>query len=486
MDGEIMKFFRRGLFLSWLIASLWLSTQEPMFAIEPPHAGPQPPRNQDEPPQDEPHRVESRERTYPVGDILDELMLLGMAENEASQMLLACIGCESNRTTKVTDSTLSIVAENVDAQERIEKNIERFRKFGFGQYRLQVDFIELPASDVVSLELDWFVARQSAAVMSEDFRWLEQCLQPFLETPINLKRNPSIKVAILDDERTNTLTQYLQQNFRALRFGTPAQTAFNGETITLLRDLEKPFVVGPQDPKFGHGVEPIRTKIPEGCGICIQSIEDSDRVSVQLHGEVHWSRVLSVTDSTFQQNPLRIPTVELKSFYFNEHVPFGSTLVLLGPAYDLNGMSHHSILLVHPETSALPRPLDLQSIRNLTANLTNVADKRNAQLKINDGPIRIQGPLVAGKAAMEPPSDDEVVHAFESAGLLNGFKPEAQEPIPLSVVKLFVHDRIDPGCFVPLIGMAKLHHRLYHCTVAKSDGTCPKTTTIDHCFFESF
>ena len=481
-----MKFFRRGLFLSWLIASLWLSTQEPMFAIEPPHAGPQPPRNQDEPPQDEPHRVESRERTYPVGDILDELMLLGMAENEASQMLLACIGCESNRTTKVTDSTLSIVAENVDAQERIEKNIERFRKFGFGQYRLQVDFIELPASDVVSLELDWFVARQSAAVMSEDFRWLEQCLQPFLETPINLKRNPSIKVAILDDERTNTLTQYLQQNFRALRFGTPAQTAFNGETITLLRDLEKPFVVGPQDPKFGHGVEPIRTKIPEGCGICIQSIEDSDRVSVQLHGEVHWSRVLSVTDSTFQQNPLRIPTVELKSFYFNEHVPFGSTLVLLGPAYDLNGMSHHSILLVHPETSALPRPLDLQSIRNLTANLTNVADKRNAQLKINDGPIRIQGPLVAGKAAMEPPSDDEVVHAFESAGLLSGFKPEAQEPIPLSVVKLFVHDRIDPGCFVPLIGMAKLHHRLYHCTVAKSDGTCPKTTTIDHCFFESF
>lgn len=481
MDGEMMKFFRRGLFLSWLIASLWLSTQEPLFAIEPPLAVPQPTRNQDEP-----TKVEFRERKYPIEDILDELMLLGLAEKEASQMLLACIGCASNRTVKVTDSTLSVVAENVEEQERIEKAIARFRKFGFGQYLLQIDFIELPASDVVSLEFDWFVAKQTAAVMSEDFRWLEQCLQPFLETPINLKRNPSIKVAILDDERTNTLTQYLQQNFRALRFGTPAQTAFNGETITLLRDLEKPFVVGPQDPKFGHGVEPIRIKIPEGCGICIQSIEDSDRVSVQLHGQVHWSRVLSVTDSTFQQNPLRIPTVELKSFYFNEHVPFGSTLVLLGPAYDLNGMSHHSMLLVHPKTSALPRPLDLQSIRNLTANLTNVADKRNAQLKIKDGPIRIQGPLVAGKAAMEPPSDDEVVHAFESAGLLNDFKPEAQVPTPLSVVKLFLHEKIDPGRFVPLIGMAKLHRRLYHCTVAKSDGTCPKTTTIDHCFFESF
>ena len=482
-----MQFFSRGLFLSWLIAGLWLSTREPLFAIEPPHADPRTTRNQDEPPQDEPPKVESRQRTYPIGDILDELMLLGLAENEASQMLLACIGCESNRTTKVTDSTLSIVAENVGAQERIEKNIERFRKFGFGQYRLQVDFIELPASDVVSLGLDWFVAKQSATVMSEDFRWLEQSLKPFLETPINLKRTPSIKAAILDDERTNALTQHLQQNFRALLFGTPAQSAFNGETVTLLRHLQKPFVVGPQDPKLGHGVEPIRTNVPEGCGIRIQSIEDSDRVSVQLHGEVHWSRVLSVADSTFQQNPLRIPTVELKSFYFNEHVPFGSTLVLLGPAYDLNGMSHHSILLVHPETSALARPLELQSIRKLTpANLMHVSDKRNAPLKIKDGLFSIMGPLVTGKFAMEPPSDDEVVHAFERAGLLNDLKPDAQEPIPLSVVKLFLHEKIDPGCFVPLIGMAKVHHRLYHCTVAKSDGTCPKTMTIDHFFLEMF
>lgn len=482
MDGEMMKFFRHGLFLSWLIAGLSLSTREPLFAIEPPHAGPQPTRNQDEP-----TKVEFRERKYPVEDILDELMLLGLAEKEASQMLLACIGCASNRTVKVTDSTLSIVAENVDAQERIEKAIERFRKFGFGQYLLQVDFIELPASDVVSLGLDLFVAKQTAALMSEDFRWLEQSLQPFLEIPINLKRIPSIKAAILDDERTNTLTQYLQKNFRALRFGTPAQTAFNGETITLLRHLEKPFVVGPQNPKLGNGVEPIRANIPEGCGIRIQSIEDSDRVSVQLHGEVHWSRVLSVTDSTFQQTPLRIPTVELKSFYFNEHVPFGSTFVLLGPAYDLHGVSHHSNLLVHPETSALPRPLALQSIRNLTMpNGMRVADKRNAQLKITDRPISILGPLVDGKLAMEPPSDDEVLHAFERAGLPNGLKPEAQEPIPLTVVKLFLHERIDPGRFVPLIGMAKLHHRLYHCTLAKPDGTCLKTITVDHCFFERF
>jgi hypothetical protein len=487
MDGEMMKFLRRGLFLSWLIAGLWLSTREPLFAIEPPYAGPQPTRNQDEPPQDEPLKVESRQRTYPVGEILDELMLLGMAEKDANQMLLECIGCESNRTAKVTDSTLSIVAQNVDEQERVEKNIERFRKFGFGQYRLQVDFIELLASDVVLLELDWFVAKQTAAVMSEDFRWLEQSLKPFLETPINLKGNPSIKAAVLDEERTNALNQYLKQNVRARRFGTPTQTAFNGESVTLLRHLQKPFVVGPQEPKLGHGVEPIRTNIPEGCGIRIQSIEDSDRVSVQLHGEVHWSRVLSVTDSTFQQTPLRIPTVELNSFYFNEHVPFGSTLVLLGPAYDLNGMSHHSILLVHPETSALPRPLALQSIRNLTMpNGMRVADKRNAQLKINDVRISIMGPLVAGKVAMEPPSDDEVLHAFERAGLPNGLKPEAQEPIPLTVEKLFLHEKIDPGRFVPLIGMAKLHHRLYRCTLAKPDGTCAKTITVDHCFFETF
>ena len=87
---------------------------------------------------------------------------------------------------------------------------------------------------------------------------------------------------------------------------------------------------------------------------------------------------------------------------------------------------------------------------------------------------------------MEPPSDDEVVHAFERAGLLNDLKPDAQEPIPLSVVKLFLHEKIDPGCFVPLIGMAKVHHRLYHSTVAKSDGTCPKAMTIDHFFLEMF
>lgn len=476
-----MRFLSRGLFYCFMTASLWLSTREKLLAIESPNQFPQPTRNQDEP-----TKAESLERVYPVEDLLDQLSFLGLAERQAVEMLVACVECEKNRTVHVTDTTLSVTAQN-EEQERIGKNIERFRKFGFGQYQLQIDFIELPVSDIVQLGLEWSVANQTAAVMSADFGWLDQRLQPFLESPGNLKKNSSIKTAILDEERLKAFSHYLQRKPKVLRIGAPTQTAFNGEKVTILHHVEKQFVVGPKDPTMRQGGEPIRINIPEGCFTCIQSIEDSDRVSVQLHGEVHWSRVVRVTDLNFQQNPLRVPTVELQSVQFNEHVPFGSTLVLLGPAADLNGVSHHSILMIHPETSPFPRPRELPSIRRLAmASLALIADKRLARLKIEDEPLRIRGGVVAwkDKITMEPPSDDEVVHALESRGFLNHLADGDREPIPLSVVKEFLHEEVDPGRFVPLIGMAKEHHRLYSCTVAKSDGSCPTTVSIDHCFFE--
>ena len=89
-------------------------------------------------------------------------------------------------------------------------------------------------------------------------------------------------------------------------------------------------------------------------------------------------------------------------------------------------------------------------------------DSEEVQFHIHERYARvpIMGPLTAGGpvAAIDPPSDDQVVHALE----------KASEEIATEFEKLVkekIADYIDDPRFVPLIGFAQLHHAHYKCTV---------------------
>jgi hypothetical protein len=83
--------------------------------------------------------------------------------------------------------------------------------------------------------------------------------------------------------------------------------------------------------------------------------------------------------------------------------------------------------------------------------------------------VPILGPLVPGgpDVALDTPSDDEVMRAFERAQPVQGGIPFAWERQRnnVRIVKEKIADYIDPPRVYPLIGPAQLHHAHYKCTI---------------------
>lgn len=83
--------------------------------------------------------------------------------------------------------------------------------------------------------------------------------------------------------------------------------------------------------------------------------------------------------------------------------------------------------------------------------------------------VPILGPLTAGgpAVALDPPSEDEVMRALESARSVEGGLPFLHE-INRNNVRIVIDpiaDYVDPPRVYPLIGPAQLHHAHYKCTV---------------------
>ncbi len=89
--------------------------------------------------------------------------------------------------------------------------------------------------------------------------------------------------------------------------------------------------------------------------------------------------------------------------------------------------------------------------------------------------VPILGPLQAGgpAVALDPPSDDEVMRAFEKANPIQGGLPFLHERSRSNVriVKEKISDYVDPPRVIPLIGPAQLHHAHYKCTIYYSETT---------------
>jgi hypothetical protein len=79
------------------------------------------------------------------------------------------------------------------------------------------------------------------------------------------------------------------------------------------------------------------------------------------------------------------------------------------------------------------------------------------------GPIIPGGPMVA----LDPPSDDEVMRAWEKANPVQGGYPFLHEKQRnnVRIVKDKIADYVDPPRVVPLLGPVQLHHAHYKCTI---------------------
>ncbi len=82
--------------------------------------------------------------------------------------------------------------------------------------------------------------------------------------------------------------------------------------------------------------------------------------------------------------------------------------------------------------------------------------------------VPILGPITSGPhRALDPPSEDEIMRALESARPVKGGLPLLHE-IQRNNVRIIVEpiaDYVDPPRVYPLIGPAQLHHAHYKCII---------------------
>lgn len=87
----------------------------------------------------------------------------------------------------------------------------------------------------------------------------------------------------------------------------------------------------------------------------------------------------------------------------------------------------------------------------------------------------ILGPLVPGgpAVALDPPSDDEVIRAWEKANPIQGGLPflHERQRNNVRIVKEQIADYVDPPRVVPLLGPVQLHHAHYKCTIYYTEVT---------------
>lgn len=83
--------------------------------------------------------------------------------------------------------------------------------------------------------------------------------------------------------------------------------------------------------------------------------------------------------------------------------------------------------------------------------------------------VPILGPTTSGgpAVALDAPTDDEVMHAVETARPVQGGIPLIWEKQRnnVRIIKEKIADYIDPPRHYPLIGPAQLHHAHYKCTI---------------------
>lgn len=89
--------------------------------------------------------------------------------------------------------------------------------------------------------------------------------------------------------------------------------------------------------------------------------------------------------------------------------------------------------------------------------------------------VPILGPITAGgpAVALDPPSPDEVMRAFERARPVEGGWPLLHE-VQRNNVRMVVEpisDYVDPPRVYPLIGPAQLHHAHYKCIIYYTEVT---------------
>jgi hypothetical protein len=372
----------------------------------------------------EPSLTLFKEYRCDVGDLLDMLIAQNYSYDEAKKLLLENLPLSESLSLGKVTSGLGFSGEalvNGPELKLIERELHIFGP------QPQIKAIE---HALVRLRKDGF---QQVTVAIQIMHFAPQDFKLIFKDWLDLKMDsPGPSIQLLGTETTDALSKHPKVNCLYL----PRVVCMSGQNVTVSqRDT--------------------RTSKQRGE---VASFEDTNmevRPVIAEENAIQLSYELTMSETPVQADPDDISAVQ-KTVQFSIHktVPAGESLVASGIRKKMNGEDRILVICVTPVGG-----IDFQTQVRFESYLQQSTPPKQKRLLV-------QGRVTAAPndPAIDPPTEDEVLHVIENLRMSLGNDARIQTPIPVIHLKK-VHEWVDKARFVPLIGHAAQYHTLYECTL---------------------
>ena len=326
-------------------------------------------------------------------------------------------------------------------------------------WSLQIRFATIESGEFANLPIEWSLASFLEKVNSTatESTTKQTASSPSVSSASVVERNTPVLYSILKVDEANAILNQVQKNARTNVLYAPRVLVPDNQIATVQDVVQTPYAAGNQNVQIVDSGTKINVRpsfqagniVRLNCDLSISDVSSLETIEVQLRGNTKTS--------------IEIPEVAKTNIECELDLPFHETLVLSR----VRGKNKNSMLvMITCEPNTEPhRVLPTVAFEGLASSATGKNAQASGDLL---HPVVVMGPLegLDSRLSDNPPSDDEVVHAFErSRSTKNPVVENKQKRLQAKISTEKVKEIAEPARFVPLIGYASLRHAIYKCKI---------------------
>jgi beta-lactamase regulating signal transducer with metallopeptidase domain len=348
-------------------------------------------------------------------------------------------------------------------------------------WSLQIRFATMESSEFNNLVIEWSLASslEKANSIATESATKQTASSPSVSSASVVERNTPVLYSILKVDEANAILNQVQKSARTNVLNAPRILVPDNQLATVEDVKKTPYAAGNQKVQIVDSGTKINVRpsfqagniVRLNCDLSISDVSSHETIELQLRGNAKTS--------------IEVPEVAKTNIECELDLPFRETLVLS----QVSGKNKNPMLVMITCEPYTEPHTDLPTAE--FAGLASSATGKNAQASGDlSHPFVVMGPLegLDSKTSGEPPSDDEVVHAFEkSRSTKSPVVEDKQKRRHAKVTREKINETAEPARFVPLIGYASLRHAIYKCTIEFVTTNLPspnlKQSIEEHSFY---
>lgn len=351
-------------------------------------------------------------------------------------------------------------------------------------WSLQIRFATMESGEFSNLAIEWSLASSLEKTSSIDTASTTKrtASSPSVFSASVVEKNSPVLYSILKVDETIAMLEQVQKRAKTNVLNAPRIRVPDSQTATVANIAHTPYAAGNQKGQIvdsGTKID-VRPSFRDGnivrlnCDLSISDVSSHEKIEVPLKGKTKTS--------------IEVPEVAKTNIECELDLPFHETLVLTL----VSGENKNPILVMitcEPGTHSY-FPDSIAEFAGLASSVPGKNDQASGDLL---HPVVVMGPLegLDSKSTDAPPSDYEIVHAFErSRSTTSPVMENKQKRLRARITTEKTKETAEPARFVPLIGYVGLRHAIYKCKIeiVTTDLRSPSLaeSTEEHLFYVDY